>query len=95
MGKILEKSEKVDFNEGEGCTIYPYNTHNSKNHEKARQKQPITPIIPKVVDVIVTLSCTVILMDNKSLSQDSFYFFNGKPFFKNFVRDRFRLLKRF
>ena len=26
-----------------------YNTHHAKNHENARQKQPITPIIRKIV----------------------------------------------
>ena len=27
-----------------------YNTHHSKNHEKARKKLPLTPIIPKVAE---------------------------------------------
>ena len=51
---------KVDFNKGRGSFIYPYtpitplfwsanNTKHSRNHEKAGQKQPMTPIIPKNV----------------------------------------------
>ena len=32
-----------------GTLMTTYNTHHSKNHEKARQKLPITPIIRKVV----------------------------------------------
>ena len=49
LSLISEKSRKVDFNEGQGApTMTVYNTHHLKNHEKARQKLPITPIIPKV-----------------------------------------------
>ena len=52
MSKVLVKSER-----GEGCVIYPYYTHRSKNREKARQKQPITLIIRKLLAVILT-ACT-------------------------------------
>ena len=30
LEKLLKNSEKVDFNEGEGCAIYLYNTQLSK-----------------------------------------------------------------
>ena len=69
--KILGKNEKVDFNKKGRVRHLPitplfwrandtYNTNHSKNHEKASEKQPLTPIIQKIV-VCYSHPCIVCL----------------------------------
>ena len=50
-----------------GCANDIYNTLHSKNHEKARQKQPINPSSEKLFGVIVSI-CTLLRDPSQTLS---------------------------